>query len=251
MPIGHWSARFAEGARVTVFSDTKQFRGTILPLKASGHTYNDEVDTQPSAWTNLELRIDAKTDIGRRDARARHQSRRHGFDRRPARIHQDRLHRLASSRRQGRRCRDVRRRARGAAAPRLRCRSTAILLFTLSEEIGVGASAVLHGEVSELVAVDNGTIAPGQNTSTYGVTIAMQDSSGPFDWHLTRNLHQARARQQDRAHPRRFPLFTARTGRRRSRPATTSAPPWFASVSTPATAGSAPTRIRSPRSPGC
>ena len=40
---------------------------------------------------------------------------------------------------------------------------------------------MLHGDVAELVSIDNGTIAPGQFTSEYGVTIAMQDSSGPFD----------------------------------------------------------------------
>ncbi len=57
-PIGHWSARFAEGARVTIFTDTTTKRGTILPLKASGHTYNEEVDTQPVSWDNLEIRID-------------------------------------------------------------------------------------------------------------------------------------------------------------------------------------------------
>lgn len=57
--IGHWSARFAEGARVTVLTLKGSFRGTILPLKASGHTYNEEIDTQPVAWTNLEVRVDA------------------------------------------------------------------------------------------------------------------------------------------------------------------------------------------------
>ena len=62
------------------------------------------------------------------------------------------------------------------------------LLFTISEEVGVGASHVLHGDVAEMVSIDNGTIAPGQYTSEYGATIAMQDSSGPFDWHLTRRL---------------------------------------------------------------
>ena len=62
------------------------------------------------------------------------------------------------------------------------------LLFTISEEVGVGASHILHGEVAEMVSIDNGTIAPEQNTSEYGVTVAMQDSSGPFDWHLTRSL---------------------------------------------------------------
>jgi putative aminopeptidase FrvX len=54
--------------------------------------------------------------------------------------------------------------------------------------VGVGASHILHGDVAELVSIDNGTVAPGQYTSEYGVTISMQDSSGPFDWHLTRSL---------------------------------------------------------------
>jgi putative aminopeptidase FrvX len=61
-------------------------------------------------------------------------------------------------------------------------------LFTISEEVGSGASAVLHGDVAEMVAVDNGTVAPGQNTSEFGVTIAMGDQTGPFDWHLTHHL---------------------------------------------------------------
>ena len=58
--IGHWSARFAEGANVKIFTDEKSFTGTILPLKASGHVYNDEIDTQPVSWDNLEIRIDEK-----------------------------------------------------------------------------------------------------------------------------------------------------------------------------------------------
>lgn len=59
-PVGTWSARFAEGARVTLFTDKGSYRGTILPLKASGHAYNHEVDTQPVGWDHVELRIDAK-----------------------------------------------------------------------------------------------------------------------------------------------------------------------------------------------
>jgi len=39
-----------------------------------------------------------------------------------------------------------------------------------------------------MIAIDNGTTAPGQNSSEYGATIAMADSSGPFDYHLTHRL---------------------------------------------------------------
>ena len=59
--IGTWSARFAEGARVTIYSEQGSFRGSVLPLKASGHTFNEEVDTLPVGWPYVELRIDAVT----------------------------------------------------------------------------------------------------------------------------------------------------------------------------------------------
>ncbi|MDX1485196.1 MAG: M20/M25/M40 family metallo-hydrolase, partial [Alphaproteobacteria bacterium] len=61
VPIGTWSARFAEGARVTLFADEgRRFRGTLLPLKASGHVFHEEIDSQPVSWTNLELRLDER-----------------------------------------------------------------------------------------------------------------------------------------------------------------------------------------------
>ena len=58
VPIGTWSARFAEGARATIFAEDASYRGTILPLKASGHTFNEEVDTAPIGWAHVELRVD-------------------------------------------------------------------------------------------------------------------------------------------------------------------------------------------------
>src|SRR5690606_25304925 len=61
VPIGHWSARFAEGARVNIYTERGRFRGSVLPLKASGHTFNEAVDTAPIGWEHVELRIDALT----------------------------------------------------------------------------------------------------------------------------------------------------------------------------------------------
>jgi peptidase M42 family hydrolase len=188
VPIGTWSARFAEGARITIFSDGGvQHRGTILPSKASGHTYNEEVDAQPSAWTNLEIRVDARCH-SRADAAAL--GIRIGdtcaVDSQPEFLangfvnarHLDDKAGVATLLAVAKAVRD-----HGVRLP-VDCH----LLFTISEEVGVGASHVLHGDVAELISVDNGTIAPGQNTSEYGVTISMQDSAGPFDWHLTRHL---------------------------------------------------------------
>ncbi|SOD93949.1 osmoprotectant NAGGN system M42 family peptidase [Caenispirillum bisanense] len=186
--IGHWSARFAEGARCTIYSDDgRSFRGTILPLKASGHVYNEEIDTQPSTWENLEVRID-EVCHSRKDLEelginvGDHVS----IDPQPEVTgtgfinsrHLDDKAGVAAILAAAKAVRDE-----GVELP-VDCH----LLFTISEEVGVGASHILHGDVAEMVSVDNGTIAPGQNTSEYGATISMQDMSGPFDWYLTRKL---------------------------------------------------------------
>ena len=186
--IGHWSARFAEGARVTVFSDDdKQTTGTILPLKASGHAYGDEIDAQPVAWANLELRLDARV-------RGEDEMRALGINVGDiVAVHAEPLFTptgFVNSRHLDDKAGVA---AVLAAAKALREHDvplpmTCHLLFTISEEVGVGASHILHGDVAELVSVDNGTIASAQYTCEDGVTIAMQDSGGPFDWHLTRSL---------------------------------------------------------------
>jgi len=187
VPIGHWSARFAEGARVTIFTDEGARRGTILPLKASGHTFNKEIDSQPSAWTNLEIRVDEI--IHCRDDLARQ-----GFNVGDI-VSIDPQPELSEAGFVNSRHLDNK---AGVAAMlvalRAICKAGIVLpvdchfLFTISEEVGSGASAILHGDVAELVAVDNGTLAPGQNSSEFGVTVGMADSTGPFDYHLTHLL---------------------------------------------------------------
>ncbi len=78
--------------------------------------------------------------------------------------------------------------ARAVATAKVNLPVECYLLLTLSEEVGSGASAVLHGHVAEVVAVDNSTVGPGQASSEYGVTVCMMDMSGPFDYHLSRKL---------------------------------------------------------------
>lgn len=185
--VGHWSSRFAEGARVTLFTDDTTFRGTILPLKASGHTFNEEVDTQPVSWDHVELRIDAMcenleglrrlgVDVG--DFVAIDTN----FEFDPTGFinsrHLDNKAGAATMLAVAKAIRDH----------DLQLPIESHLLFTISEEVGSGASAVLHGDVAEMVTVDNGTVAPGQNSRETGVTIAMRDQTGPFDYHLTHAL---------------------------------------------------------------
>jgi peptidase M42 family hydrolase len=187
VPIGNWSSRFAEGARVSVFTPGGSYRGTILPLKASGHIYNVEIDTQPVAWDNVEIRLDERVttvaDVKKIGVRVgdfvaidpQPQIDANGF------INSRHLDDKA-----GVAC--LLAAAQAAVKHETRLPVDCYLLFTLSEEVGSGASAVLHGHVAEIVAVDNSTIGPGQQSCEYGVTICMMDMSGPFDYHLTRKL---------------------------------------------------------------
>jgi len=200
VPIGHWSSRFAEGARATVFSDAGAYRGTILPLLASGHTFNEKIDTQPTGWPHVELRVDGF---------ARHEGDLQtlgiavgdfiAIDPQPEFLdngfivsrHLDNKAGVA---------------VMLAAMEAMRRESIVppvdvYWLMTITEEVGHGASAVLPPEVAAMVTIDNGTTAPGQNSAEFGVTIAMADQTGPFDYHLTHKLIRL-CQEQDIRHQR-------------------------------------------------
>jgi len=189
VPIGHWNARFAEGARVSMFSDMRALRGTILPLKASGHTFGPEIDTQPCGWEHLEVRIDERCycleDLLRLGVRVgdfiavdtNYEIDQSGF------INSRHLDDKAG-------CAVMFGAIKAIVESDVKLPMDCHLLFTISEEVGSGASAVLHQDVAEMVTVDNGTTAPGQNSSEFGVTVAMADMTGPFDYHLSNRIIQ-------------------------------------------------------------
>lgn len=189
VPVGHWNARFAEGARVTLFADLGSYRGTLLPLKASGHTFAAEVDKQPSGWDNIEMRVDEKChslhdllslgihvgDFIAVDPQPDVMENgfivsRHLDDKAGVAVLLGAIKAVIDA--------DV-------ELP-VDCHP----LFTISEEVGSGASAILHGDIAEMLTLDNGTTAPGQNSREYGVTVCMADMSGPFDYHLTHRILQ-------------------------------------------------------------
>ncbi|KAF0095256.1 MAG: putative peptidase M42 family [Puniceicoccaceae bacterium 5H] len=186
-PVGTWSARWAEGARGSIFTDSKLFRGSILPLKASGHVYDDEVDKQPVNWDNLEMRVDAPL-YNKRDLLEA------GFNVGDFVGIDSQAELLPNGYINARHLDDKAGVATMLAVIKFLKESKMKLpvdchvLFTISEEVGIGASAGLHGDVAEMVTIDNGTMAPGQNTIERGVTVVMADSSGPFDYHLTHFL---------------------------------------------------------------
>lgn len=189
VPIGHWSARFAEGARTTIFAEKGSYRGTILPLKASGHTFAHEIDELPVGWPYVELRVDAL-------ARDKHDLARLGIeigdiiaiDTQPEFLDNG----YVNSRHLDDKAGVAVMLAALQAMQREKAKTPVDIhfLFTIAEEVGVGASSILTQNVASMVAIDNGTTAPGQNSDEFGVTISMADMTGPFDWHLTKKLVQ-------------------------------------------------------------
>lgn len=187
LPIGTWSSRFAEGARVTLFTDNGRFRGTILPLMASGHAFNERVDDQPVSWEQVELRIDEFAD-------SQQDLEQLGIQVGDFVAVDPQPEWLANGYINSRHLDDKAGVAALLTALKAIVDAGAVLpvdfhpLFTVSEEVGSGASSILHDHISELVGVDISIPAAGQNSRERGVTIAMLDSSGPFDYHLTRKL---------------------------------------------------------------
>lgn len=185
--VGTWSSRFAEGARVSIFAKDKEFRGSILPLKASGHAYGKMIDYQKSSWDDVELRVDERCD-NQQDIRSlginigdfiavdpnpeeldsgfvvsRHIDGKGGVA-----ILLSLLHAFYNQ--------------------KLTPATDTVFIFSVSEEVGTGATSVLSESVKELVVLDMAALAPIQNSSEFGATIILKDKSGPFDYRLSRQL---------------------------------------------------------------
>jgi peptidase M42 family hydrolase len=188
-PLGTHSARFAEGAYVTVFTDNPGVihTGTVLPLKSSGHQYGDEVDTQGVGWPLVEIRVDEPVcdaqglaaiglqvgDFVALEANpfvtpAGYIKSRHLDDKAGVAA------------------------ALGAFKSVIDAGITPVvsahLLVTIAEEVGHGATHGLDTDVAEMVAVDNAVVATGQQSREECANIAMLDSTGPFDYHFSRRL---------------------------------------------------------------
>jgi peptidase M42 family hydrolase len=185
--VGHWSSRFAEGSRVSIFTDNGTLRGSVLPLLASGHAFNTEVDKMPVSWDHIELRLDATT---KSRSETEYLGVRVGdfvaFDPLPeftesgyiSARHLDDKAGVAAL------LTALKMIQEAGIVPPIDCHP----LFTITEEVGSGAAGALPWDVSEFVGIDIAPVAPGQQSDEHRVSVALQDSSGPYDYHLSRHL---------------------------------------------------------------
>ncbi|WP_313294770.1 osmoprotectant NAGGN system M42 family peptidase [Stutzerimonas nitrititolerans] len=194
-PVGCWSSRFAEGSRVSIFTDTGVIRGSVLPLLASGHAFNTAVDEMPISWDHVELRVDAYTysraqtcalgiNVGDFVAfdpmpeftESGYISARHLDDKAGVAALLTALKMVLES----------------GQEPPIDCHP----LFTITEETGSGAAGALPWDVSEFVGIDIAPTAKGQESHEHAVTVALQDSGGPYDFHLSRHLLKLACNQE-------------------------------------------------------
>src|SRR5690606_11554200 len=68
-PIGRWSSRFAEGARVTLFAESGAWRGTLLPDVRWGRSADEGAEHPETSWDTVFLRLEAPV-YSERDVRA-------------------------------------------------------------------------------------------------------------------------------------------------------------------------------------
>ena len=189
VPVGTHSSRFSEGTRVTIFTDDpdRTYTGTILPTKASGHAFGDDIDTHPHSWEHVEVRVDELVgsaqdlrDLGIQVGDFVSQNAfpvitRSGF---VTSRHLDDKAGVAAALAAFKAVIDA----------DLELPVGAHLLITIAEEVGHGLSSGLYSDVAEMVSVDSAVVAPGQHSTETGVTVAVQDLHGPFDYHLVRRL---------------------------------------------------------------
>jgi len=185
-PVGTWSSRFAEGGRVTVFARDCAYRGQVLPVLASGHAFNEQIDALPVSWEQVEVRLNEHcSDARSLDGLGIRSGDFVAFDASPEISNNGYI----TSRHLDNKA--------GAAALLTALKEIVatgrppaldfLAIFTITEEVGTGASASLSADVEELVGIDIGPVAPGQNARETGVTLCAQDTSGPFDaWMLKR-----------------------------------------------------------------
>ena len=171
-----------------------------MPLKASGHRFNTEVDTQIVDWDNLEIRLDAPCynfadlqshglnvgDIVAVDAQPEFIDNgfivsRHLDDKAGCAVMLAALKSLVDD----------------GVVPEVPCQ----MMFTISEEVGIGGTHGFGSQVQELLAIDNSVSAPDQTTRDDALTLAFRDRTGPFDLAITRHLLQL-CQQYDIPHVR-------------------------------------------------
>lgn len=193
--IGGYSMNTIEGEYVQVHTmEGKAYTGTVLVTKASTHVHGPEHEKQERNEANMEVRLDEKVkskadvdelgiqvgDFVSLDPRARltesgFVKSRHLDDKACAAV----LLGLAKE----------------ITENRIELAATTHFFLSNYEEVGHGAAGVFPANTAEVIALDMAAVGDGQTSDEYSVTICVKDSSGPYDYELSRRLQYLAADQ--------------------------------------------------------
>ncbi|MEE4276864.1 MAG: osmoprotectant NAGGN system M42 family peptidase [Halieaceae bacterium] len=186
-PIGHWSSRFAEGARVSVFSEVRAYRGTLLPCVAWGQSRDAGVETVPIGWDHIELRIDEMvTSAAAVRARGIEIGDFIALDTQAETLDNGFIVGRSLDNKAG--VAAVLECIRDLIVEEVRPPRDLYFLFTVTETVGTGAGSALLPAVSELVTIDFAAEAWAEHCPFEHLTVASADAAGPYDYHLTQHI---------------------------------------------------------------
>lgn len=186
--IGGYAPATVEGEHLLVHTyDGRAVSGTILVTRASTHVYGPEHEKQERTEQNMEIRLDERVanagdvaalgiqvgDFVSLDPRTSITE--SGF--------------IKSRHLDDKACVAILLGiAKQVQEQRLPLAATTHLFFSNYEEVGHGAAGAFPQETAELIALDMAAVGEGQTSDEYSVTICVKDSSGPYDYELSRRL---------------------------------------------------------------
>ena len=187
--IGGYDWATIEGEYCTVHAagGEREITGTILTNKASSHVHGKDLVKLTRDESSLEVRLDEPV---RKDDEVRELGIEVGdfvsFDPRTA-ITPNGF--IKSRHLDDKACvaillgvaRALHESGRKSAAP-------SYLFISNFEEVGHGSSAALPADTREMIAVDMAAVGTGQTSDEFATTVCVKDSSGPYDFALSRRL---------------------------------------------------------------
>lgn len=186
--VGGYSMNTIEGEYVNVHTmEGKRFTGTVLATRASTHVHGPEHEKQERNEANMEVRLDERVK-SRADVEAlgiqvgdfvsldpRAMLTETGF--------------VKSRHLDDKACVGVLLGlAKQIKEEKVELAATTHFFFSNYEEVGHGAAGVFPAETTEVIALDMAAVGDGQTSDEYSVTVCVKDSTGPYDYELSRRL---------------------------------------------------------------
>lgn len=193
--VGGWAPTSVEAEGCTVFTRSgKTYRGSYLPVKASGHVYGPAAREELHKFNNMELRLDERVstaeetrqlgiDVGDYVA----------FDPRPEAVNGF----LRSRHLDDKACvANLISAIKTLHDAGLQPSCDTFFLFSNYEETGYGGSSDVPESIEEFVAVDMAAIGEGQASDEYHASICVKDASGPYHHELSDKLRSLAEKYQ-------------------------------------------------------